>query len=951
MKLVGRTLVLASVLATFFSVAWFSDLKVAAVSTSDWKAGYIISDPLFFNGNAMSIDKIQAFLNGQVGSCDTWGNKIYSGNTTRAQYGTSIGVPPPYICVKDFYENPTTHATNFNPSASIPVGAKSAAQIIYEASVRYNINPQVILVTIKKEAANNLLSDDWPFLSQYRSAMGYGCPDTAPCDAEYYGFYNQVENAAKQFRRYANYPQEYRYKTGQTNFIQYNPNAACSGTNVLIESQATAGLYNYTPYQPNAAALANLYGTGDSCSAYGNRNFWRIWSDWFGSTIDARLFYRVIRGDQRGEVYLQTHQGKYYVSSYDLLAEWGLGPANVIVIPQSQVDTLPTKNNLSNTLTDGAGRLYIVEGGNLHEVTSQNHTAIWGINTSSIVESLGLTYTLPKKEPLGRFMTLRNGDGSIWLADGQNRHHMSSGQLLYAWGYYPGITTTVSPYLFNLFAAKNDASMFATVEGGGTWAIEASTKRGFKNDSVRQAYVGQITPTSVKQQVINMLNDGSTLTNFAINNFTKQWFLIDRGMKRYIPQGELAALWGKPDLEPLSSVSNDLLSTLQSAQNVSYVARSESSGTYWLIAKNKHAITDGSTYFSISGSTVSPEVYSDNLINSLPVGSNASSSIKSSQSPFNYPYLLDAGKRRYPYTASAQSAWTRSALSVPYQLMTVIPEASFIGNIVKNQTGAAYYVEDGVKYPIQSTFYSSFGVTETLTQVDTSSTDVLATGNPMNPIIKTMEDKIYIISDGKKIPLTTYRDTLSSQATSLPIKLSGVDSSNGESSYLISSKNTDEMWLLSGGQRIPLPLFEQRVSLGYLSKSIQPTKLTTSTIDAIPLSSQQFNLLIQKPGSGIKFLSFGHALGFPDGATLIAYSTSTKPVLQVSSSVFDSIPLQGDASRLIYDDSGRYWWVEGGAKRYITSWESYYRLGYPQLRSKYLYGTTMSLLPTAQQIQ
>jgi hypothetical protein len=53
---------------------------------------------------------------------------------------------------------------------------------------------------------------------------------------------------------------------------------------VNIQTQATAGLYNYTPYQPNSAALANLSGTGDSCSAYGNRNFWRYFNDWFGST-------------------------------------------------------------------------------------------------------------------------------------------------------------------------------------------------------------------------------------------------------------------------------------------------------------------------------------------------------------------------------------------------------------------------------------------------------------------------------------------------------------------------------------------------------------------------------------------------------------------------------------------------------------------------------------------
>ena len=52
---------------------------------------------------------------------------------------------------------------------------------------------------------------------------------------------------------------------------------------MFIQNQATAGLYNYTPYQPNAAALAAGYG-GDACSAYGNRNFWNDFTDWFGPT-------------------------------------------------------------------------------------------------------------------------------------------------------------------------------------------------------------------------------------------------------------------------------------------------------------------------------------------------------------------------------------------------------------------------------------------------------------------------------------------------------------------------------------------------------------------------------------------------------------------------------------------------------------------------------------------
>lgn len=921
-----------------------------AVTASDWRAGNIISDQLFFSGNDMSQGDIQSFLNARMPICDTWGTKIHSSGMTRAQYGTSIGVPPPYICVKDYYENPSTRETNFNPSASIPAGAKSAAQIIYEASVRHNINPKVILVTIQKEAAENILGDDWPWPSQYRSITGYGCPDTAPCDAEYYGFYNQIENAAKQFRRYATYPESYRYKTGQVNFVQYNPSAACSGTNVSVETQATAGLYNYTPYQPNAAALNNMYGSGDGCSAYGNRNFWRIWNDWFGPTSDERLFYRVIRGDSTGEVYLQTHQGKYYVPSYELLGEWGLGPNNVVVLPQAQVNALPTKNTLSNVLTDGSGLLYVVEGGNLHQVTSPNHTAIWGVDTPNMVESLGLSYALPKKEPLGRFISEKGGDGSIWLINGNSRHLMPSGDLLYAWGYYPGITNDVSSFLFKKYEARLDSSFFAETDNGSVWAIEASTKRSFKNNVAKKGYVGNTTPTKVLPQVLNLLPNGGTLTNFAVNSSTGQWFFVDNGHKRYIPQGDLAALWGKPDNEPLTVLPQSILSSLPTAPDLSYVARSESSGTYWLIAKNKHAIANGGIYASISGSTESPSVYSDDIINSLPTGPTASTSIRSTQSPYNYAYLLDSGKRRYPYSSPAQSAWLKDTLTVPYQLMTVIPESSFVGNIIKDQAGSAYYVENYQKYPIPEQYFPSFGVSTASTQISTVLLQALPTGDTMSPIIKTKDNRVFLVTNGKKILATKHRDTIEAVSTQLGVDLSGIDAS-GDLSYLVTSNDQDGMWLLSSGSKTPLQTFEQRVAFGYLSNAVKPTVLSQSTLDAIPDSGQQFNSLIQKPGSGIKFLNFGHSLGFPDGATLIAYINPGQPILQVSPSVFDAFNLYGNISRLIYDDMGRYWWVDSGKKHYITSWDRYYQRNYPRLSTQYLYGITMNLLPTGNQVE
>lgn len=95
----------------------------------------------------------------------------------------------------------------------------------------------------------------------------------------------QVWMAARQYRVYrqsSTFQANGWYKVGKNNQIQYNPNASCGKQTVFIENQATQGLYYYTPYVPNAAALANLNGTGDSCSAYGNRNFWRLFWQWFG---------------------------------------------------------------------------------------------------------------------------------------------------------------------------------------------------------------------------------------------------------------------------------------------------------------------------------------------------------------------------------------------------------------------------------------------------------------------------------------------------------------------------------------------------------------------------------------------------------------------------------------------------------------------------------------------
>ena len=231
----------------------------SAASGAEFDPGYIISDGRFFDEGAMSAGQIQAFLDARVPNCR-------AGYTCLRQYSQAT----PYVA-------PDRYCGGHGGAPIL-----SAASIIQSVAASCGINPQVLLVLLEKE--QSLVTDTSPLASQYQKATGFSCPDTAPCDPQFGGFFYQVYYAARQFQVYTQNPGSWRYQAGKTVNIQWHPDLGrCGSAPVYIRNQATANLYIYTPYQPNAAALANLYGTGDTCSSYGNRNFWRIFYDWFGN--------------------------------------------------------------------------------------------------------------------------------------------------------------------------------------------------------------------------------------------------------------------------------------------------------------------------------------------------------------------------------------------------------------------------------------------------------------------------------------------------------------------------------------------------------------------------------------------------------------------------------------------------------------------------------------------
>ncbi|KAA9111243.1 LGFP repeat-containing protein [Microbacterium rhizomatis] len=231
----------------------------SAANAADWDPGYIIDDAIFYDSNAMTAPDIQTFLNGQVRACRSG-----------------------YTCLKDYAQSTDNRPADAFCNGYSASARQSAAEIIDNVARSCGISQRVLLVLLQKE--QGLVTDTAPSAWSFSAAMGQGCPDTAPCDPATQGFFYQVYYAARQFEVYRAYPNSFGYRAQRWNNILYNPNTACGTQSVFINNQATAALYIYTPYTPNAAALANMYGTGDSCSAYGNRNFWRLFTDWFGDT-------------------------------------------------------------------------------------------------------------------------------------------------------------------------------------------------------------------------------------------------------------------------------------------------------------------------------------------------------------------------------------------------------------------------------------------------------------------------------------------------------------------------------------------------------------------------------------------------------------------------------------------------------------------------------------------
>ncbi len=242
----------------------------SAADSRDFSAGALIADSKFFDGDAMTPIQVWNFID-----------------------AVNPGCAAGEVCLENYRETTSNKAANPMCDAYVGGSFESAARIIAKVGKACGISQKAILVILQKE--QSLVTNSNPSDRSFWYAMGAGCPDSTGCTTPNTGLFEQVYYGSYLLKRYTmppgtgagtDYPLDYgsRYPVGKSTNILFNPKTSCGSAPVYVTNQATHALYIYTPYQPNAAALQNLYGTGNSCSAYGNRNFWRMYTDWFGST-------------------------------------------------------------------------------------------------------------------------------------------------------------------------------------------------------------------------------------------------------------------------------------------------------------------------------------------------------------------------------------------------------------------------------------------------------------------------------------------------------------------------------------------------------------------------------------------------------------------------------------------------------------------------------------------
>ncbi|MFP5346597.1 MAG: hypothetical protein ACLGIA_06190 [Actinomycetes bacterium] len=724
--LLTLTLALAPVVAVFTPQA------AQALTGSEFDPGNIITDTVFFDSGTMTAEQVQAFL-------DSKGSHCRSGS-----------VP----CLKDYRQT-----TSDRPAeAKLCQGYtgrpdESAAQIIVRVADSCGINPRVLIVLLQKE--QGLVSSTQPTAAKYNTATGYGCPDFAVCDTQYYGFFNQVYSAARRFRSYGVSP-GFRYQAGRTNLIQYNPNVSCGSKSVYIENRATAALYNYTPYVPNEAALNFLYGTGDDCSAYGNRNFWRFFTEWFGST-QAGSF--LVRSENNPTVYLLVDDAKYPVPSLALLSALDrLGPVGVV--SQKFLDARATGPTMGRLVRSTNGTIYFVDAGIKLYVPTCQMAADYGYSCSQTTLLPDAQLALLKTGP-SLTSVFETTSGKRFFVQGAAKREVYDAQSLASAGV-PATSVRLlesaldhlpygTPVIRDGVVARSRATGALTLHQGGRGSAVGAAL-------LSQTPLGALVPEEpLDQQSIDRLADAGTLTGLVQSaDGARAYALTATGKMRLAEPGQWSGR--------LTALPDSLLAQIPDEGTIapsSFVKSSTKADVYLVLDGEKRYVRTWGDLTTLSGGAA-PQISTlpDEVLGGLPSGGPVLAPGTLVYAPGSPAVsLVDGLRRRIPVTSFSVVDETGAGALVQVDASTMskyTPSARPM-SVAVSCNGHTYLGVFGVLRRIPDALLGDYRLTPVTLDPLTCSA-LRPSEQALGRFLRTPDGTIYYVANGGKRWLTSYAE-------------------------------------------------------------------------------------------------------------------------------------------------------------------------------------------------
>jgi hypothetical protein len=683
----------------------------------------VIDDSIFLDSGSMTVQQIQDFLNSKVPSCDT----NHQGGL--AQY------PPPYTCLRD-YIDPTTN--------------KSAAQLIYDESTSIGLNPQVVLVTLEKE--QGLISDTWPYPSQYRSAMGYGCPESqSVCDSQYYGFYNQVHLGARLLRA-----GEARDCGDTQTLSSWSINGkwgignspVVDGKSTYLASCSTGSLYNYTPHRPDSAyTLAS-----DGNYYYGNYNFIKYWTSWFGPTVRAYLG----RGTSSPQVYLINDTDKYPINNLDILNTYmTYGP--VQTFNDGFIASLNPRSVLGRWIVDSHGTVYLLDSGNKIPFGNCSLVSDYGADCSWVT-SLPQNVVDGFIAGPGATNVARTTNGSIYkLQAGKKRAvpdmatYTGSGlSSVGATGLsdtYVGGFGLGAPILLDQVVVQNrdDGSCYLFING----AIRPAGYVAYLNWKLTSRPFYRFSSLEVGQLTV-----GALITTYAQDSGGTK-YLLDLGQK--LPLGGGASQWNSS----FTQLNDTLLNAIPTGSAPSRAIHGSGPSIWYMDNGQKRPFAGwlgfvGSGFNSVGDATP----VDDDTIAAMPVGPLKMGSLQlMKQAGDASVALVDGNGAKLlssPQMAAAYGLGLDNVYTVDGATWNLYAPSGTLGQLESDGTND-FLVDGGNKRAFSGSMLSVYGYTAgNFQSMQTNTMGKLSTASDMTAFVKGSGGTIYHVESGTKRPFASW---------------------------------------------------------------------------------------------------------------------------------------------------------------------------------------------------